>query len=1034
MVRPQMNVARVRSTRLPAVRLNGPGRSPVWLRLAGAMAGVALVAWGQYALGRGAPFQWPLTAWMDRRLDHSFRTDNELAFAIPLFVAGGALFALCATRVAAPALRPWKGHFPLPLPREVILILVLSVAAWAYVNVRLYFNHYDPGYRWAFLWSAVGILSAVLAIDWMRGVIKRPRLTWRLAAEATLVLAIAGTFIGINIRDLASWRYAGIGDEGAFFDFGQRVMSDPDLNWFTQMGVYGQFPVGSSVWHALHMAIFGSGWFGWKMASLATISLTLPLYYWLIRGLLGPRTALFSTLFLGSSHYLFSYAHTGYDNIFPLLPTVASLGLLFAGIRCGSYTLILCSGALAGLGFYTYYSSRAVVGIIALILLTLRQHRWRIDLLLTVGAGFAMTALPIFATDRWDVIDAMFSRSASASQKPLIEMLSGNVPRTLFAFNYNSHNLHYVAGALMDEVTVVLAMAGFFYALRWISNPAYRTLIIWFGAAAAATGFMFQYEYVAISRLHYALPPAAAFAGIAADRAIGSAARLLTTRRGELALSIAAVGALAPVLFILNGKHFFEYSARHNPTTAETVVVREFTDSRCAEQPLRSMAYMLNPDPLLDGVWKFTALKDAKPLQVALRDVDDLYAAYPETGGLGCLAIGDYVAQEAVPLYERLRASAFAGRFDFQIVTDVSGGTKVAFVPPTDGSPGLSPSDLAYAWPRTDPAPSELAGVIQGQERDGILALDDPRFTGADEGRYADREPIVAVEAGGEARAYPIRVLIWHVVVNDTIGGIPAVVTFDPISGSARVFERDLGGSDLTFGVTGLLRGGNSLLYDRQTETWWQQITGEAVAGQLSGATLREIPSNLISWGEFKTVFPEGQVLARPEDSDRYERNPYLGYDVPKGKPIFTAAPADSRLPAMRRVAVIDIRGRKIAVPFPDASVQTNAAYIIDVDGIPVALLFDWPVSSGLDTRNPVDSRSVGALAAYVGEFNGQRLTFEIENGDRIIDQQTRTRWNILGQGVEGPKTGARLEPLPAFQGFWFAVAAAYPGIELVEP
>ncbi len=1019
----------MRLDRLLGGRPGEAGRRPAWLLFAGAAAGVALVAWGQYALGRGAPFQWPLTEWLDRRMDHSFRKDNDLAFAIPLFVAGGTLFALSATRAADAIVRPWRERLPLPLPREVILILVLSIAAWAYVNIRLYFNHYDPGYRWAFLWSAVGILSAVLAMDWMRGVVKRPKVTRGLAAEALLVLAIAGTFIGINVRDIDSWRYAGIGDEGTFYDFGQRALTDKTLNWFSQAGPYGYHPVLSSAWHALNMKVFGSGLFGWKMASVTAIVVTLPAFFWLMREMAGPRAALFGTLVIGASHYLFSYAHTGYNNVFPIPVTVLALACFVSGLKRSSLTLLFLAGALAGLGFYTFYSSRVVIGVIALGIVVLPRRQWSTSLVVTVAAGFVFMALPIFANDRWDVIDEMLNQSATNADQTLWGKALGNAPRTFLAFNYNPWNHHYVAGALMDEISAVLAVAGLFFAIRNVGDWSQRLLLLWFLGAASATGVFYVYDFVAISRLHYVLPPAAAFAGLAIDGLISQVERLLSRGGPSFALVTAVLALLAPVLFFVNGRHFFVYSARHNPTRAETVVIREMASPRCAGSPVRSMAFLPDVEPVLDGTWRFFGLADSRPFQVRLEDSLVAYRAYPSTGPNGCVAMAAFDRQEMTAFRQDLATAP-----GFQIVTDVSGGTKVAFVPPTDGSPGLSSSDLADAWPRTDPTQSELAGVVQGQERDVIMALDTPRFTNVDAGRYADREPVVAVEVEGEARAYPVRVLIWHVAVNDTLGGTPVLVTFDPISGTPRVFRRDLGGSDLTFGMTGLLRGGNSLLYDRQTESWWQQVTGQAIAGQLSGATLQEVPALLVSWGEFKASFPDGQVLARPDDSDRYERNPYLGYDVPKAKPIFTAAPADERLPAMRRVAVIDVDGRDIAVPFPDASERASAARAVEIAGWPVALLFDWRASSGLDTRNPVDSRSVGTLGAFVGQFEDQQLTFEIENGDRIIDQQTRTRWNSLGMGVEGPETGARLEPLPTFQGFWFAIAAAYPGIELIDP
>jgi hypothetical protein len=124
-------------------------------------------------------------------------------------------------------------------------------------------------------------------------------------------------------------------------------------------------------------------------------------------------------------------------------------------------------------------------------------------------------------------------------------------------------------------------------------------------------------------------------------------------------------------------------------------------------------------------------------------------------------------------------------------------------------------------------------------------------------------EPMVLIEAGGEARAYPIQILIWHEIVNDTVGGAPVTVTFCPLCNTAIAFERTVGGRVLDFGTTGRLRFSNLIMYDRQTETWWQQATGAAIAGELIGTQLVFHPAAIIAWSDFKAAHASGKVLSR---------------------------------------------------------------------------------------------------------------------------------------------------------------------------
>ena len=173
-----------------------------------------------------------------------------------------------------------------------------------------------------------------------------------------------------------------------------------------------------------------------------------------------------------------------------------------------------------------------------------------------------------------------------------------------------------------------------------------------------------------------------------------------------------------------------------------------------------------------------------------------------------------------------------------------------------------------------------------GVPRDGIPAIDDPKFTGAEGAAewLGDEEPVIAFEINQDARAYPLKILTSHEIVNDTVGGVPVVVTFCPLCNTAIVFERRLDGTLHDFGVSGNLRNSDLMMYDRQTHTWWQQITGEGIVGKLAGKKLTFLPASIVSWEDFKASAPRGQVLSRDTGFGRnYNRLPYAGYDRADG-------------------------------------------------------------------------------------------------------------------------------------------------------
>ena len=313
-----------------------------------------------------------------------------------------------------------------------------------------------------------------------------------------------------------------------------------------------------------------------------------------------------------------------------------------------------------------------------------------------------------------------------------------------------------------------------------------------------------------------------------------------------------------------------------------------------------------------------------------------------------------------------------------------------------------------------------------GPPKDGIPSIDDPTFEAIGEvGDWlGDREPVLALEINGDARAYPVQILIWHEIVNDTVGDKPVVVTYCPLCNTAIVFDATRpDGLVLDFGTTGKLRFSDLVMYDRQTESWWQQITGEAIIGELTGQRLEFIPAPLVSWSEFKQAHPDGQVLSKDTGFSRaYGTNPYVGYDT--GFPFLYRGPQDTRLTATERVATVSAGDEAVAFPFSVLEEEPVVHYTLA--GEDLVVFYKKGTASALDERIIADSHDVGATNVFRPVVDGQELTFTAE-GENFVDGETGTTWNLLGQAIEGPLMGSRLTPVVHANHLWFAWAVFKP-------
>jgi hypothetical protein len=323
-----------------------------------------------------------------------------------------------------------------------------------------------------------------------------------------------------------------------------------------------------------------------------------------------------------------------------------------------------------------------------------------------------------------------------------------------------------------------------------------------------------------------------------------------------------------------------------------------------------------------------------------------------------------------------------------------------------------------------------------GPPPDGIPSIDNPQFRSISEAdaSLSDEEPVVALEIDGDARAYPIEIMIWHEIVNDTVAGVPVTITYCPLCNSAISYERVVNGVETTFGTSGSLYASALVMYDRATESLWTHFDGRAVVGVLAGERLDPIPSPLLSWADFKSAYPDGQVLSRDTGSNRnYGQNPYFGYDNPDTSPFLFAGDVDARARAKQRVAGVSIGDTSVAFSIEAISGGDANATNTEVDDHPIVLFWVAGQASALEGANTDDGRDVGSVGVFDPRVDGQVLTFSAR-AHGFVDDQTKSTWDITGRAIGGAMEGTSLTKIPHLDTFWFAWSTYQPGTSLIEP
>ena len=322
-----------------------------------------------------------------------------------------------------------------------------------------------------------------------------------------------------------------------------------------------------------------------------------------------------------------------------------------------------------------------------------------------------------------------------------------------------------------------------------------------------------------------------------------------------------------------------------------------------------------------------------------------------------------------------------------------------------------------------------------GPPKDGIPSIDIPDFVSTEDADewLSPNEPVIQLILNSEAKAYPLQILMWHEIANDSIGNTPVVVTFCPLCNTAIVFKRVVGGREVDFGTTGRLRFSNLIMYDRQTESWWQQASGNAIVGEFTGTQLEFIPASIVAWKDFKDANPDGLVLSRDTGYSRaYGQNPYFGYDDINIPPFLYRGPeTPGILPPTARVITLDLKGEVVAYPY---EVLEDIRVVNDrVGDEDIVVLWSPGTTSALDSSNIAEGRDVGSAAIYSRNLDGRTLTFIFEE-ENIFDQETLSRWDVLGRAISGELEGSQLNEVVAINHFWFSWAAFKPETRVFQP
>ena len=296
-----------------------------------------------------------------------------------------------------------------------------------------------------------------------------------------------------------------------------------------------------------------------------------------------------------------------------------------------------------------------------------------------------------------------------------------------------------------------------------------------------------------------------------------------------------------------------------------------------------------------------------------------------------------------------------------------------------------------------------------GPPKDGIPSIDNPMFSDVDDSKFmSDSDTVIGLKINGETKAYPIFILVWHEIVNDSVGGVPVSVTYCPLCYTNQVFERVIDGQEVTFGTSGKLYNSNLLMYDRLTESYWSQALGTAVKGELTGYQLDLVPFDVITWGDWKRLYPDTKILTTDTGFLRsYTTDPYGNYYT-EPRIMFPVEHSDDRIYPKEIIIGFNVDG--ISKAYKQNDIESEILINDSVGETPLMLISLFSENS----------------RAFERTINGNILDYVYDDG-KILDVQTNSEWNYDGLSISGELKGLHLERMPIEPGFWFEWVAFHP-------
>lgn len=304
--------------------------------------------------------------------------------------------------------------------------------------------------------------------------------------------------------------------------------------------------------------------------------------------------------------------------------------------------------------------------------------------------------------------------------------------------------------------------------------------------------------------------------------------------------------------------------------------------------------------------------------------------------------------------------------------------------------------------------------VWGGVKKDGIPALTNPKLIEAEKADYLNNKDLVfGVEINGDARAYPLRIMDWHEMLNDVVGGQPVSLAYCTLCRSGILFDTKVGDRTFTFGSSGLLYRSNKLMYDRETESLWMTIPGEPVSGRLanSGIKLKRLPVVVTTWQDWREKHPKTSVLSLETGFDRDYR-PGAAYGEYFASPdlMFPAPRLDERLKPKEEVFAIIVNGQPKAYALK--KLRQNVVVNDELGGERVVVI--------------TDVRTTAARAYLRGEHS-----FQSRRGDGAVVAADGAVWSVTESALVNQSDGRILPRLAGHLAYWFGWASFYPQTQL---